>query len=101
MKHLFLRKMLEWKFEIACGWARPVGALGKGLTKKLESQIVSKLEKTYAGAGVEENWEALFATVTLFKETALEVASNLGYSYPETLHQRVVEYARELRTHKG
>jgi aminoglycoside 6-adenylyltransferase len=101
MKHLFLRKMLEWKYEIECGWSRPVGAIGKGLTKKLGSQIVSELEETYAGAGVEENWEALFATVALFKETASEIASKLGYSFPGTLDQRVIEYARELRIHKG
>jgi aminoglycoside 6-adenylyltransferase len=97
MKHKYLRRMLEWRIERDRGWSEPTDGLGKGLKKRLPADIWEALEATYAGAGIEENWEALFRTLTLFRRVAVEVAEDLGYAYPHDLDRRVTEYVRAIR----
>ena len=97
MKHIFLRSMLEWHMELDHGWSMPTGALGKGLKKRLPSEIWSQLENTYAGADIAENWEALFRTMTLFRQVAIEVGDTLGYDYPYDLDQRVTAHVKDMQ----
>jgi aminoglycoside 6-adenylyltransferase len=98
MKHIFLRQMLEWRIERDHDWSVPVGALGKGLKQRLPPDIWRQLEQTYAGAGIAENWEALFKTLALFRRVAIEVAEHLGYAYPNELDQRVTDYVQHMRS---
>lgn len=97
MKHIFLRVMLEWRMEIDHDWSVPTGALGKGLKKYLPPEIWSQLEDTYVGAGIAENWEALFKTITLFRQVATEVGEELGYAYPQDLDERVVQFVKDMQ----
>ena len=97
MKHIFLRAMLEWRLELDHDWSVPTGALGKGLKKYLPPEIWSQLEDTYVGAGIAENWEALFKTITLFHQVATEVGEELGYAYPQDLDERVVAYVKDMQ----
>ena len=97
MKHNYLRPVLEWRMERDHGWLVPTGALGKGLKKRLPSEIWTQLERTYVGAGIADNWEALFRTMALFREVALEVADDLGYAYPHELDRGVTAYVQSIR----
>jgi len=89
--------MLEWGVELDHNWSISPGACGKGLKKYLKPEIWSELESTYVGAGKQENWEALFKTITIFRKVAIEVADHLGYSYPYSLDQRVVKYLDKIK----
>ena len=97
MKHNFLRQMLDWRMECDRDWSAPTGFLGRGLKKSLPSEIWSQLESTYVGAGIEENWDALFRTLALFRQVAVEVAEQLGYAYPYDMDRHVVAYAQEVK----
>jgi aminoglycoside 6-adenylyltransferase len=97
MKHKYLRRMLEWRMERDHGWSEPTDWLGKGLKKRLPADVWEELEATYAGAGIEENWEALFRTLALFRRAAVEVAEDLGYAYPRELDRRVTAYVNAIR----
>ncbi len=97
MKHVYLRPLLEWRMERDHGWSEPTDWLGKGLKKRLPSEIWEELEGTYAGAGIAENWEALFRTMALFRRVATEVAEDLNYAYPLDLDERVTAYVRRTR----
>ena len=97
MKHVYLRRMLEWRMERDHDWSEPVDRLGKGLKKRLPADLWEELEGTYAGAGIEKNWEALFRTLALFRRVATDVADDLGYAYPRDLDRRVTEYVRAIR----
>jgi aminoglycoside 6-adenylyltransferase len=97
MKHVYLRQMLEWKIGLDTYWSIPVGSLGKGLKKRLSPEIWSQLEACYAGAAADENWKALFNTMTLFREVAIEVGKRLGYDYPLDMDQRVTAFVKELQ----
>lgn len=97
MKHVYLRRMLEWRMELDHNWSAKTGSLGKGLKKRLPAAIWTQLESSYAGAGIEENWAALFKTIDLFRQVAIEVATHLGYSYPQDLDQGVAQYVEKIR----
>jgi aminoglycoside 6-adenylyltransferase len=97
MKHVYLRQMLEWKVGLDHDWSVSVGSLGKGLKKRLPAEIWSKLEKTYAGTDVVDNWDALFRTMELYRQVAMEVGAGLGYVYPLELDERVTEYVKKMR----
>jgi len=97
MKFQCLRKMLEWRMEIDHNWSVKPGAYGKDLKKRLKPDIWLELESTYVGAGLEENWGALFRTVALFRKVAIEVGDHLGYTYLYDLDRRVMEYLRKVK----
>ena len=75
----------------------PTGSLGKGLKKRLPAEIWSKWEDSYAGANLQENWEALFRTITLFRQLGMEVGAGLGYEYPLELDQRVTAFVQRMQ----
>ena len=97
MKHYMLRKMIEWHIEVEHNWSLKPGVHGKGLKKLLDPNTWSALESTYVGASLEDNWNALFRTVDLFRVTAAAVADALGYTYPEELDSRVTQYLQTVR----
>ncbi len=97
MKHVYLRPMLEWLMGLLHNWSLPTGWLGKGLKKKLPPEIWSQLEATYAGAETPDNWEALFRTMALFRQVAMEVGKGLGYEYPLDLDKRVTAFVKAMQ----
>jgi aminoglycoside 6-adenylyltransferase len=97
MRHELLLRLLEWRVEVDREWAWKPGIVGRGLKAQLAPGTWSALEATWVGAGLEENWEALFAMTDLFRRVALEVGSALGYAYPRELDQRVSAYLQAVR----
>jgi aminoglycoside 6-adenylyltransferase len=100
MKHIYLRPFLEWRAAMEHNWSRPIGSLSKGLKRQLPPDIWSQLETTYAGARLEDNWEALANTLALFRRVAMEVGAHLGYAYPSELDRRVCAHVEEIRMMK-
>jgi aminoglycoside 6-adenylyltransferase len=98
LRHEKLSKLLEWKVEIEHGWSLKSGLYGKGLQKYLNPELLDEIENTYAGRGVEADWETLFRSLNLFRKVAKEVAKGLGYSYPEDKHTRLVEYLEKVKS---
>lgn len=97
MKQLFLRQMLEWYVGMTHDWSVPVGSLGKGLKKRLPPDLWARVEATYAGASMAENWRALDQTLAVFRDVATAVGAHLGYAYPDELHDGVVAYVAQIR----
>jgi aminoglycoside 6-adenylyltransferase len=97
MKHVHLRPMLEWLVGLKHNWSVPTGSLGKGLKKQLPPEIWSQLQDTYAGGNTQDHWIALFRTIALFRQVAMEVGAGLGYEYPLELDQRVTTFAQRMQ----
>jgi aminoglycoside 6-adenylyltransferase len=97
MKHDYLRQMLEWLMGLNHNWSLPTGSLGKGLKKKLSPEIWSQLEDSYTGADTAANWEALFRTMALYRQVAMEVGKGLGYDYPLDLDERVTAFVKGMQ----
>lgn len=92
-----LRKMLEWRGEIEQQWSVKPGPYGRSLKQWTSADIWAELERTYTGAELEENWEALFRTVALFRKVASGVGDRLGYPYPDDLDRRATAYLLKVR----
>jgi aminoglycoside 6-adenylyltransferase len=97
LKLVALRRMLEWSIELARGWSVRPGVLGRGLERLLPRDVRSELEATYVGAGTDENWDALFATIALFRRIAVEVGEGLGFAYPHDVDAGITTQLRARR----
>jgi aminoglycoside 6-adenylyltransferase len=50
--------------------------------------------------GIEENWQAMWATIVLFRKLAISVGEALGYAYPKELDERMDRYLQNVRDYK-
>jgi aminoglycoside 6-adenylyltransferase len=90
-------KMLAWYAAMQHNWALNTGKFGRRLKYYLPPEIWESYVKTYAGAGYDETWEALFEALCLVRKIGLELADNLGYDYPLEDDRRMNEYLRRVR----
>ncbi len=97
MKHENLRPLLEWHIEIANDWKVKPGNYGRRMKKWLRPDLWADLEGTYAGAGIEENWQALFRLMDLMHKVGSEVGQALGFEYPESIERRMRAYLGKLK----
>ncbi len=97
IKFGLLRRLLEWCIELDHGWSLRPGSKGRYLEQRLPPALWTEVERTFVGADIEENWEALFRTCALFRTIASLVAARLGYTYPEDLDQGVRQYLLRLK----
>jgi aminoglycoside 6-adenylyltransferase len=92
-----LTKMLTWYIGVQTGFAVSAGKYGKYFQKYLEPELWALLLKTYAAAGGEATWEALFAMGDLFRLTAAHVADYFGYDYPYQDDENVSAHLQHVR----
>jgi len=97
IKHENLRPMLEWRAEIDHNWSAKVGPYGRGLKKIARPDLWQALAETYVGAGVDDNWEALFKSLALLRRVALEVGAHFGYAYPHEMERRTLAHLERVR----
>jgi aminoglycoside 6-adenylyltransferase len=97
MKHENLRPILEWLIEIENDWQVKPGNYGRRIKKWLRPDLWADLESTYAGAGIEENWQALFRLMDLMHKAGVEVGVKLGFDYPEAIEQRMRVYLGKIK----
>ena len=97
MKHVYLRPLLEWRMALDHGWAVKTGVLGRRLKKQLPARLWAQLEATYADAALSANWDALLRTMALFRQVAMDVAAQLGYTYPLAMDEGVTAYVERVR----
>lgn len=92
-----LMKMVNWQIGFETGFSQSPGKLGKYVQRHLEAEQWGVLLQTYADAGYENTWNALFATCTLFRQLALAVAEHFGFDYPHEDDQRVSAHLEHVR----
>lgn len=97
MKQEYLRPFMEWQIELDNGWSVKPGPYGRGLKRWANPEMWAELENTYTGMDMEENWQALFRTIDLFRKVALDVGTRLGFSYPFELERRAVTYLLKVK----
>jgi aminoglycoside 6-adenylyltransferase len=93
----WLVRMLEWYIQTYNNWECSTGVFGKGIKKLLDKDTWVQLTETFAGSDIEENWDALFKTMALFRKIATKVANDLGYEYPCELDTKVTNYLIKIK----
>lgn len=92
-----LRPMLEWRSEIDLGWSVKPGPYGRRLKQWLRPDLWAELETIYTGADLQDNWDAMYRIIALFRKVAIEVGDLLGYAYPFDLDRRAMAYLHKVR----
>lgn len=92
-----LLQMMDWYIGCRYDFAVNPGKFGKFYQRYLEPAVYEKLLATYPAAGMQQAWEAVFTTITLFKEVAGVVAETLGYQYPDHWDRDVTAYMLHVR----
>ncbi|MDR9857950.1 aminoglycoside 6-adenylyltransferase [Paenibacillus sp. VCA1] len=93
-----LVKMLEWQAGILTGFSVSTGKNGKYLKAYLPESSWDQLLGTYPKGSYEDGWRALFVMTDLFRSTAREVASKLGFAYPAEDDRRVTAYLERVQS---
>jgi aminoglycoside 6-adenylyltransferase len=92
-----LMKMIVWYIGVKTGFEVNPGKMGKYFQKYLEPELWEMLQKTYADAGYENTWEAVFMMCNLFRIAAVHVADHFGYSYPHSDDGNVSAHLQRVR----
>jgi aminoglycoside 6-adenylyltransferase len=97
LKRENLIPLLEWHFESDHGWKVKPGLHGRRIQRYLRPDLWADLERTYAGLGLEESWEALFRSLALLRKVAMEVGERLGFTFPGDMVGRAVGYIQKVK----
>ena len=92
-----LRPLIGWHIGLSHGWSVDTGAHGRWFHRYLDHAMWHRYECTFAGAGIEDNWRALFATLELARSLGSEIAAALGFEYPQRTDEQVTTYIRLIK----
>ncbi|MFC7370321.1 aminoglycoside 6-adenylyltransferase [Fictibacillus iocasae] len=92
-----LDEMVSWYIGMHHDFAVSTGKLGKYFKKFLSEEHWSLYEKTYADASLKDSWNALFASIELFRPLAQDVASHLQFTYCTEADDRMTRYLKAVR----
>jgi len=56
-----------------------------------------KVEQTFSGKSINDNWKALFAMADLVTEIGNELSKKLDYEYPTKLEIDIRKYLNDLK----
>ncbi|MCG8488065.1 MAG: aminoglycoside 6-adenylyltransferase [Chromatiales bacterium] len=96
LRHQHLHRLIEWHIGSINDWKVNPGCHGKWFALYLDHATWEAYKATYAGSGINENWNALFKLLNLFGRLASKCADRLGYQYPADLDKKVTGYIYEL-----
>jgi len=91
-----LLKLVEWKIGIDYHFAVSFGKAGKNMAQFLTEEAYISLLRTYTDADIENNWQALFHSATLFKTLAKEVAEKLHFEQDIHEQENTILYLHQL-----
>ncbi len=94
----YFEKMIEWYIAMQHNWEISTNKHGRYFKRYLEPKEWKEIEKTFAGADNENNWQAFFKTIELFSSMAKKVAKGLDYDYPEKIDSEITKYCHEAKT---
>ena len=94
----YLRTVIEWFIGLRNNWSVNTGVYGRKFKSYLDDRTWSEYTSTFTGADTEENWQAFFSAVALFRRLASTVGDELGYEYPVQLDREMIDYYSWIRS---
>ena len=93
----YLQKVIEWYLGVKYDWKINPNKCGRWFKRYLDKPTWEELEKTFVGANIEDNWNALYKIADLFSRLSKEVGENLGYTYPLEYENKIREYLLKVK----
>ncbi|PWW27140.1 MULTISPECIES: AadS family aminoglycoside 6-adenylyltransferase [unclassified Chryseobacterium] len=95
----YLVPLIEWYIAGNYNWNMiTTNKHGRLFKKYLSSDLWNKVEKTFSGSDIEENWNALFAYADLVHELGTSLAEKLHFIYPSKLEDDIRNYLKNVKT---
>ncbi len=98
MRFNYLQRILEWSLGVQFNWEVNPNKCGRWFKRYLDSETWEKLEETYAGADIEDNWNALFNMNDLFMDLCRHVANELGFECPQEVEKNITHYLQKVHS---
>jgi len=89
-------KMIEWKIGVENNFSVSFGKAGKLMPDYLTNDYYNKVLQTYADAGIENNWKALFVMTELFELASNEVSLKTQFQLNKLEQQNTIGYLKDL-----
>lgn len=93
----YLVPLIEWYIASEHNWNVTTNKHGRFFKKYLSERVWEKVELTFSGNDLNENWESLFAMADLVAEIGVELAKKLNFEYPVRLEADIRSYLREVQ----
>ena len=87
-----LMQMMDWYIGCHHDFAVNPGKFGKFYPQYLEPEVYKKFLDTYSDAEMENIWRAVYATMDVFRNSAIYIAEKLNYTYHADWDKNVSEY---------
>ncbi len=95
----YLVPLIEWYIAGDHDWNTiTTNKHGRLFKKYLSADLWNKVEKTFSGSDIEENWKALFEWADLVHELGTSLAEKLHFIYPVKLEEDIRNYLMEVQT---
>lgn len=95
----YLVPLIEWYIAGNHDWNNiTTNKHGRLFKKYLSADLWNKVEKTFSGSDIEENWKALFEWTDLVHELGTSLAVKLNFTYPQKLEDNIRNYLKEVKT---
>lgn len=91
------QKIIEWYIGMQHNWEININKYGRLFKQYLEPGLWKRVEATFAGSDIEENWNALFAYAAVVRELGMAIAEKLNYTYPQELDEKITAYIHKIR----
>jgi aminoglycoside 6-adenylyltransferase len=96
----YLRTVIDWFIGLQHDWSVNTGVFGCKFKRYLDDRTWSEYASTFAGAGIEENWQAFLNAVALFRRLAKIVGDRLNFKYPVQLDREMTDYYSRIRSYE-
>lgn len=93
----FLLRMIEWHEHTRHGWEYNTWYLGVHSHVWMGKDTWADLQKVFGSFDAQDSWQALVATIELFRKLATQTAEKLGYQYPINVDKNITGFAQQLR----
>jgi aminoglycoside 6-adenylyltransferase len=93
-----LINLLSWKIGIETNFSCSIGKSGKYMRRYLSDEIYNRFLKTYSDCNLDHLWSSVFVMCNLFNEVAIEVATELGFTYNQEEANASVKYLNVVHT---
>ncbi|MGX5819846.1 AadS family aminoglycoside 6-adenylyltransferase [Chitinophaga lutea] len=97
MRTDYLVPLIEWYIASENQWQITTNKQGRLFKKYLPANLWRRIEATFSGSDIGENWEALFVYCDVVHELGTILAKRLEYEYPFVLEKDIRKYLGEVR----
>ena len=92
-----LLKIMEWYAQVTHNWEIDTWFGGHHIQAWVDDQTMHELHNVFGHFDSDDSWQALFATMNLYRRLATHVANDLGFNYPAELDQKVTHRIEEIQ----